>query len=55
MSQILQTLRPGMEKPEVLRYADGYYRKTIFGLGAYIADYPEQVILGCIVQDWCPT
>ncbi|KIL58389.1 hypothetical protein M378DRAFT_86568 [Amanita muscaria Koide BX008] len=54
VSQILQTLRPGMEEPELLRYADGYYRRTIYGLGAYIADYPEQVILSCIVQDWCP-
>ena len=43
-----------MEKPEVLCYADGYYRRMIFGLGAYIVDYPEQVILGCVVQGWCP-
>ncbi|KAM6503138.1 hypothetical protein JOM56_000081 [Amanita muscaria] len=54
LMQILQTLRPGMEEPEVLRYADGHYRKTLYGLGAYIADYPEQVVLSCIVQDWCP-
>jgi hypothetical protein len=54
LSHILQTLRAGMSKPVVIRYADGYYRRTIFGLGPYIADYPEQVLLGCVVQDWCP-
>ncbi|KAK2462944.1 hypothetical protein APHAL10511_005039, partial [Amanita phalloides] len=51
---ILQTLRLGMEEPEVLHYADGYYQKTLFGLGAYIADYPKQVLLSCVIQDWCP-
>lgn len=54
LNKILQTLRPGMEKPQVLRYGDGYYRRTIYGLGPYIADYPEQVLLACIVQGWCP-
>ncbi|KAF8801821.1 hypothetical protein BYT27DRAFT_7309117 [Phlegmacium glaucopus] len=54
LNKILQTLRPGMETPEVLRYGDGYYRRTIYGLGPYIADYPEQVLLACVVQGWCP-
>ena len=54
LSRILEALREGMSKPVLLRYADGYYRKTIYGLGPYIADYPEQVLLGCVVQDWCP-
>ena len=51
---ILQSLKPGMKEPEVIRYADGHYRRTIYGLGPYIADYPEQVLLACIVQNWCP-
>ena len=51
---ILSSLKPGMSKPEVIRYADGYYRRTIYGLGPYIADYPEQAFLCCIVQGWCP-
>jgi len=54
LNQILQPLRPYMEKPEVVRYGDGHYRRTIYGLGPYIADYPEQVLLACIVQGWCP-
>ena len=24
------------------------------GVGPYIADYPEQALLACIVQGWCP-
>ena len=51
---ILQSLWPGMTKPEVIHYGDGHYRQTIFGLGPYIADYPKQVIIACIVQNWCP-
>lgn len=54
LSKILQPLRHGMEKPQILRYSDGHYRRTIYGLGPYIADYPEQVLLACIVQGWCP-
>lgn len=53
INHILQSLRPGMETPEVVRYGDGHYRRTIYGLGPYIADYPEQVLLACVVQGWC--
>ena len=42
-----------MTAPEVLRCADYHFRRAIFGLGPYIADYMEQVLLACIVQDWC--
>lgn len=42
-----------MTTPEVVKFADGHYRKAIYGLGPYIADYPEQVLLACIVQGWC--
>ena len=54
LSYILQSLRPGMTTPEVMRFPDGHYRCTIFGLGPYIADYPEQALLACIVNNWCP-
>jgi hypothetical protein len=43
-----------METPDIVRYGDGYYRRTIYGIGPYIADYPEQVLLACVVQGWCP-
>ncbi|PSR76356.1 hypothetical protein PHLCEN_2v8496 [Hermanssonia centrifuga] len=54
LSQILQSLKPGMSTPEVALCSDGHYRRVIYGLGPYIADYPEQALLACIVQGWCP-
>ncbi|KAJ7457137.1 hypothetical protein B0H11DRAFT_2160829 [Mycena galericulata] len=32
----------------------GHLRRVIYGIGPYIADYPEQVWLAAIVQNWCP-
>jgi hypothetical protein len=52
--EILSTLEPGMSKAEVVRCPDGHFRRAIYGLGPYIADYPEQVLISCIVQNWCP-
>lgn len=43
-----------MSKPKLTLCGDGHYRKVIYGLGPYIADYPEQALLACIVQGWCP-
>jgi Plavaka transposase len=40
--------------PRVTRCGDGHFRRVIYGLGPYIADYPEQALLACIVQGWCP-
>lgn len=54
MSTILQTLRPGMFKPEVARCPDKHFRRVIWGLGPYIADYPEQAEASCVVRNWCP-
>ena len=54
LAKILESLKPGMTTPEVVRFPDGHFRKVIYGLGPYIADYPEQALLACIVQGWCP-
>lgn len=54
LHEILSPLKPGMTEPEVLRCPDGHFRRVIYGLGPYIADYPEQVLITCIVQNWCP-
>jgi hypothetical protein len=43
-----------MTTPEVVRCADGHYRRAIYGIGPYIADYPEQCILSSTAQNWCP-
>ncbi|KAH9011269.1 hypothetical protein EDB84DRAFT_1540472 [Lactarius hengduanensis] len=54
LGAILSPLHLHMSKPRITLCADGYYRRVIYGLGPYIADYPEQVLLACIVQNWCP-
>jgi hypothetical protein len=54
LAKILESLKPGMTTPEVVRFPDGKFRRVIYGLGPYIADYPEQALLACIVQGWCP-
>ena len=54
LAQILSSLKPWMSVPEVVKCADGLYQRVIYGLGPYIADYPEQVLLAGIVQGWCP-
>ena len=53
LSLMLESLRAGEKKPQVFRCPDGHYRRVIWGIGPYIADYPEQVLLTCIVQSWC--
>jgi hypothetical protein len=47
-------MKPHMTSPRVTRCGDGHYRRVIYGLGPYIADYPEQALLACVVQGWCP-
>lgn len=54
IAHILQPLRNGMTTPHVMRCPDRHYRRAIFELGPFIADYPEQVMLAGIVQGWCP-
>jgi len=53
LAYILSSLRRGMSKPEVQRCPDGHFRRAAYALAAYIADYPEQVLLSCLVQGWC--
>ena len=50
LAKILESLKPGMTTPEVVCFPDGNFRKVIYGLGPYIADYLEQALLTCIVQ-----
>ena len=53
LSMILSSLKDGMTKYEVLMCPDGHYRRVLFELGPYMADYPEQALLACILQGWC--
>jgi hypothetical protein len=54
LALIFEPLHSGMTIPEVVRCPDGHFRRAIYSLGPYIADYPEQVWLAGIVQGWCP-
>jgi len=54
LAAILSSLKPAMTTPEVVKFGDGHFRRVIYGLGPYIADYEEQVLLTCIVRGWCP-
>ena len=54
LAYVLESLREGITTPEVVRYPDGHYRRTLYIIGPYIADYPEQALLACIVSGWCP-
>ncbi len=53
LREIFESLRSAMEIPEVVRFGDRHFRHVIYGLGPYIGDYPEQVLLACIVSGWC--
>ncbi|KAF5362702.1 hypothetical protein D9758_011703 [Tetrapyrgos nigripes] len=53
IAAILRSLRPAMTEPVLRQCPDGYFRRVIFELAAFIADYPEQVLLSGIVQGWC--
>jgi hypothetical protein len=55
LAYIYEPLKPAMTSPEVVRCPDGHFRRSIFSIGPYIADYPEQVWLSTIVSNWCPT
>ena len=54
ISAILETLHDGMTKLVVRRCPDGHYRRVIYDIGPFIADYPKQVMLAGVVQGWCP-
>ncbi|KAG0693860.1 hypothetical protein DFH29DRAFT_815943 [Suillus ampliporus] len=54
LSKILETLCPAITKYKVACFSDRHFRRVIYGLGPYIADYEEQVLLTCIVRGWCP-
>ncbi|KAF8810183.1 hypothetical protein BYT27DRAFT_7222195 [Phlegmacium glaucopus] len=54
ISAILSSLKPSMSTPATYRCPDGHFRRIIFGIGPFIADYPEQVMLAGIKQGWCP-
>ncbi|KAG2052553.1 hypothetical protein BDR06DRAFT_983099 [Suillus hirtellus] len=53
LSRILSLLKPAMSIPEVVQFSNGHFRCVLYGLSPYIANYPEQLILGCVIKNWC--
>ncbi|KAG2017355.1 hypothetical protein CC2G_006870 [Coprinopsis cinerea AmutBmut pab1-1] len=54
LEAILSGLRAYMEDiPDIVLCPDGFYRRVTYSIGPYIADYPEQALLACVVQGWC--
>ena len=53
LAKILTPHKTAMEIPEVTQFPDGHFHQAIYSLGPYIADYPKQALLACIVQGWC--
>ncbi|KAH6905748.1 hypothetical protein BKA70DRAFT_1373002 [Coprinopsis sp. MPI-PUGE-AT-0042] len=53
LRRILSSLRPYMTCPKITKCPDGHLRRVVYGIGPYIADYPEQALLACVVQGWC--
>ena len=51
----LETLEPFMHKWDVVQCSDHHFRRAIYGLGAFIADYPEQTAVSGTVYNWCVT
>lgn len=54
LSAILRPLHAAMKTPEVMHCPNGHFQHVIYGLGPYIADYPEQILATCVIQGWCP-
>jgi len=54
IAAILSPLKSGMIVPVIRRCPDGHFRRVIYDLASYIADYPEQIYLAAVVQYWCP-
>ncbi|KAI6038103.1 hypothetical protein EDC04DRAFT_2868504 [Pisolithus marmoratus] len=50
LEAIFHAMCPAMTKPQSIKCADGHYHRAIYGLGPYIADYPEQALLACIMH-----
>ena len=53
ITAILDTLEPFMSEWDVVRCPDHHFRRAIYGLGPYIADYPEQTAVAGTVYGWC--
>ena len=54
LAKMLESLKQGMSTPEVIHCPDNHVHQAVYGLGPYIGDYPKQMALACVIQNWCP-
>ncbi|KAF9497958.1 hypothetical protein BDN71DRAFT_1481491 [Pleurotus eryngii] len=52
ISAIFTSIKNYMTTPVVRRCPDGHFHQVIFDFGAFIGDYPEQVMLAAVMQGW---
>ena len=55
LAKIIGPLEPYMYDWDIVRCSDHHFRRAIYGLGPYIADYPEQTAASGTVYNWCVT
>jgi hypothetical protein len=53
LTHVFASFKEHMKTPELVLFPDGFYRRVIYGFGAYLADYPEQVLLTGVKYGWC--
>lgn len=54
LAHIFDPLKPHMTTPRITRCPDSHYRKVIYSLRPFMADYAEQVYLSGVIQGCCP-
>ncbi|KAG1745056.1 uncharacterized protein EDB91DRAFT_1080565 [Suillus paluster] len=54
LTKIFDSMKPNITIPDVVCCPDSHYWCVIYGLGPYITNYQEQLVLSGVVQNWCP-
>jgi hypothetical protein len=55
LTVVNETVKPYMQRWDIVRCSNHHFRRAIYGLGPHIADYPEQSVAAGTVYGWCVT